>query len=64
MAYALRAKIRGIKSLVNGFIYIPSLSPSKERGIAGVRLINNPFPLIRGREASPLFEGAKPLLWN
>jgi hypothetical protein len=26
-------------------------------GIKGVRLINNPFRLIRGREASSLFEG-------
>jgi len=29
-----------------------------KRGIKGVRLINNLFPLGRGREASPLFEGA------
>jgi len=34
-----------------------SPSPLKERGIKGVRLINNPFPLVRGREATPLFEG-------
>jgi len=38
-----------------------SPSPLKERGTKGVRLLNNPIPLPRGRGASPLFEGAKPL---
>ena len=28
-----------------------SPSPSKERGTTGVRLIKNPFPLVRGRGA-------------
>jgi len=40
----------------------PSPSPSKERGTPGVRLINYPPPpLVRGREAVPLFEGVPPL---
>jgi len=31
-----------------------SPSPLKERGTNGVRLINNLFPLVRGRDGKPL----------
>ena len=35
--------------MVNRFVLTRAPSPLKERGIKGVRLINNPFPLPRGR---------------
>jgi hypothetical protein len=53
---APKSKSRRFCHLVNGLLSPPLLP--KERGIKGVRLINNLFPLPRGREASPLFEGA------
>ena len=46
---ALESKSSRFFGGVNGLL--PSPSPSKERGIKEVRLINNPFPLGKGKRS-------------